>query len=390
MTRFYLDTEFIEDGHTIDLLSIGVVCEDGREFYAENGDADLSKANDWVQANVLPHLQGGGAAGTRAWIQEQLLLFVGDTQPAFWGYYADYDWVAAAQLFGTMMDLPETWPMYCNDLKQLADTLGNPQLPAQTSTEHHALADARWNRDVHLWLLTLPACTHSRVDLLELLADRRDDRTPTPRIDTMRRRLQATIDLLMTVSEELEDLNVLAYDRRAAADDIKVSGGERDYALDTNGDPRARDAYRQLSMAQADMFDIAAEATHDVLTVLRSGERSAPRGPRLIRALELAEAIGLQAKRAAAGDYTPVRRELQPEADKAANAVAEITRERDTARTKAERQLAILQALAATDPVADGPGTDRFCTLCEAVNPIRPTKHTPACPWRRAVTSVGA
>src|SRR3954452_23658432 len=32
--RYFYDTEFIEDGTTIDLVSIGVVDETGREFYA--------------------------------------------------------------------------------------------------------------------------------------------------------------------------------------------------------------------------------------------------------------------------------------------------------------------------------------------------------------------
>lgn len=40
MKRYFYDTEFIEDGKTIDLISIGVVCEDGREFYAESQEAE--------------------------------------------------------------------------------------------------------------------------------------------------------------------------------------------------------------------------------------------------------------------------------------------------------------------------------------------------------------
>ena len=68
------------------------------------------------------------------------------TKPEFWGYFADYDWVAFCQIFGTMMDLPKGWPMYCRDIKQLADSLGNPELPTQSSTEHNALNDARWNK----------------------------------------------------------------------------------------------------------------------------------------------------------------------------------------------------------------------------------------------------
>jgi hypothetical protein len=51
-----------------------------------------------------------------------------------------------------MMDLPKGWPMFCMDLKQLCVLKGDPRLPEQTSTEHHALADARWNRDIYRWL----------------------------------------------------------------------------------------------------------------------------------------------------------------------------------------------------------------------------------------------
>ena len=43
--------------------------------------------------------------------------------------------------------------MYTRDLKQLGDSLGNPELPRQDKDEHHALADARWNRDTYVWLM---------------------------------------------------------------------------------------------------------------------------------------------------------------------------------------------------------------------------------------------
>jgi len=159
--KYFLDTEFIEDGTTIDLISLGVVCEDGREFYAENSSADLSKAGEWVKANVLPLLwsrsadkreanlwsRDGGAGGWMAHkeIGSEIRLFIpeGD-KPEFWAYYADYDWVAFCQLFGTMMDLPDGFPMYCRDIKQWCDQLGSPQLPKQDGTEHNALEDARW------------------------------------------------------------------------------------------------------------------------------------------------------------------------------------------------------------------------------------------------------
>ncbi|QUS40552.1 3'-5' exoribonuclease [Tardiphaga alba] len=142
--RIWFDTEFIEDGKTIDLLSIGLVREDGASLYIENADCDRSKASDWVKENVIVHLHPRPVFG-RDDIARQIVEFVGD-KPQFWAYYADYDWVALCQLFGTMMDLPKGWPMYCRDVKQLCDEIGNPELPKQSSTEHHALADAMWTK----------------------------------------------------------------------------------------------------------------------------------------------------------------------------------------------------------------------------------------------------
>lgn len=141
--RFWFDTEFIEDGKTIELISIGVVAEDGRRYYAENSECDLSKASDWVKQNVLPHLRGGKELRTREQIADDLIVFMGKA-PEVWAYYADYDWVVLCQLFGTMMNLPEGWPMFCRDIKQLCLDRGNPQLPEQPSIEHHALEDAEW------------------------------------------------------------------------------------------------------------------------------------------------------------------------------------------------------------------------------------------------------
>jgi hypothetical protein len=147
--RIWFDTEFIEDGVTIDLLSIGMVREDGETYYAESDACDFGAASDWVRENVFPHLTGKRLP--RARIAQDICYFAGD-KPEFWAYYADYDWVALCQLFGTMMSLPQGWPMYCRDLKQIVDMAGNPTLPKQDTTEHHALSDAIWTRDAWQWL----------------------------------------------------------------------------------------------------------------------------------------------------------------------------------------------------------------------------------------------
>jgi 3' exoribonuclease, RNase T-like len=42
--KYWLDTEFIEHPFKIDLISIGLVAEDGREFYAESSEVDWTNS----------------------------------------------------------------------------------------------------------------------------------------------------------------------------------------------------------------------------------------------------------------------------------------------------------------------------------------------------------
>lgn len=44
--RYFYDTEFIDDGRTIELISIGMVSEDGREYYAVSTAFDPQQAGD--------------------------------------------------------------------------------------------------------------------------------------------------------------------------------------------------------------------------------------------------------------------------------------------------------------------------------------------------------
>lgn len=164
--KYFYDTEFIEDGKTIDLISIGIVAEDGREYYAISTEFNKRKASDWVKENVLKYLpprfvnpmyesprlvEASKAWKSREQIKNDILKFVGDDRPELWAYYADYDHVALCQLFGKMIDLPSNFPMYTRDLKQLLDSVGNPKMEKQKD-EHHALADARWVRNVYFQL----------------------------------------------------------------------------------------------------------------------------------------------------------------------------------------------------------------------------------------------
>ena len=154
-TKYYIDTEFIEYPCTIDLISIGIKCEDGREFYAISTDFDSSKASGWVKDNVisiLPKPESCNFWMPVKQIPTEIIAFIGNDTPEFWGYYSDYDWVVFCWLFGSMIDLPNNFPMYCKDLKQLEDEVKKEDTFPEPKGAHDALVDACWNKDFHNYL----------------------------------------------------------------------------------------------------------------------------------------------------------------------------------------------------------------------------------------------
>lgn len=181
MRKIFYDTEFIEDGKTIDLISIGMVDDQGREFYAANRDAPWKRiaAHPWLPENVVRHLPllhgdarmdwslSRGAMRrnpcmldfahphmkSRATVAQGVLDFLAPSEDwhdlELWAYYGAYDHVVLAQLWGTMMHLPEGVPMFTHELMQEWMRAGCPAKPLEPTDQHNALADARWNRDLH-------------------------------------------------------------------------------------------------------------------------------------------------------------------------------------------------------------------------------------------------
>lgn len=160
--RYFIDTEFHESGYgrPIELISLALVCDDGREFYAVAGDGwDKDDVSDWLKAHVLPNLAACSSnmdvpgsiyspACPRSEMAKDVARFIVDDprgRPELWGYYGAYDLVLYCQLFGRMIDMPKHLPRVCLDIKQRCIELGNPKLPKQSSQEHNALADARHN-----------------------------------------------------------------------------------------------------------------------------------------------------------------------------------------------------------------------------------------------------
>jgi hypothetical protein len=144
-----------------------------------NGDCDHSRASQWVKDNVLSQLPEknfrsfacpgapiNGLYMSKLHIAQLVKDFcnpIANGIPEFWAYYADYDWVAFCQLFGTMMQLPDNYPMFCMDLKQWCVQLGDPGLEVNTG-EHNALEDARWNRRTWQYLSSLQRLRFKTID----------------------------------------------------------------------------------------------------------------------------------------------------------------------------------------------------------------------------------
>ena len=162
--RFCLDTEFVERDAQIDLISIGVVGEDGREYYAVRREFNTGRArlHAFVGRHVWPHLprktveQGSARhdlidhdhpnVKPGKQIAEELAAFLLEPPGPveLWAWMSAYDHVAWTGLYGSMVDLPDDLPWITRDIEDYRIRLGHPELPAQDpATQHHALWDAR-------------------------------------------------------------------------------------------------------------------------------------------------------------------------------------------------------------------------------------------------------
>lgn len=160
MSKVFLDTEFLDDGTTLEPVSLALVTETTAEYYAVFADCDLSRimAHPWLRANVAPHLPLAGGPGgwhwdaghrdyasvkPRARIAAEIQAFLAKlADPEIWAWYSPFDAVILCQLYGPMSDLPAGFPAFTRDLMQEADRV-SAVLPKQDPPVHHALADAR-------------------------------------------------------------------------------------------------------------------------------------------------------------------------------------------------------------------------------------------------------
>lgn len=179
--KYFIDCEFIDKPFNLQLISIGIVCEDGREYYAVSSEYNYYDADEWVKENVIKPIYADymktatkediswyaditffqrpdnnaskmsyACAKNFYQIQREILDFIGDDIPEFYGYYSSYDWVLFCGIFGRMLDLPKNWPMFINDLKVIQKLIGVSNFTANDI--HNALDDARWMFEFYKYL----------------------------------------------------------------------------------------------------------------------------------------------------------------------------------------------------------------------------------------------
>lgn len=180
--NYFYDTEFIDTGGLIKFISIGVVCEDGREYYAVNADVDDAEVRDdpWHGGNTWPHLptvkhgefgrvvldRSDPVVKPRVTIRDELYVFllpVARIRPRLWAWFDAHDFLVLSQLWGPLHDLPRGLPQHGYDLKQEFDrqrlaprdgvAVTRPPAPRDA---HHALADAYWNLELAYRLGIVP------------------------------------------------------------------------------------------------------------------------------------------------------------------------------------------------------------------------------------------
>lgn len=133
--KIFFDTEFTGLHKDTTIISIGMIAENGKKFYAESTDYDGKQCDDWIQDNVLAYtiLQGnedmakalGEDTNTTVVIgcidsilhelKEWLSQF---NEVQFVSDVCHYDFVLLIDLFGTAFDLPENVSASCHDINQ--------------------------------------------------------------------------------------------------------------------------------------------------------------------------------------------------------------------------------------------------------------------------------
>jgi hypothetical protein len=142
--RVFVDTEFT-DFIDCDLVSVALVADDGREFYGERSDFNLSSCGEFTRAAVLSQLgQHPDRVFTRKALQAALVAWLAgfDGEPE---RLLCFDYGGDWELLCDLLDGPPAGWQALNVAAQL-DRQRSEAYYREHGGRHHALTDARANR----------------------------------------------------------------------------------------------------------------------------------------------------------------------------------------------------------------------------------------------------
>ncbi len=118
-TKIFFDTEFTGLHQNTTLISIGLVSECGKTFYAELTDYDKSKLDSWLMDNVISklvltplssdaNLDNWKLLGTTNHLKDSISVWLSQFEHVeMWSDCLSYDWVLFNNIFGNAFNIPK-------------------------------------------------------------------------------------------------------------------------------------------------------------------------------------------------------------------------------------------------------------------------------------------
>lgn len=176
-TKIFFDCEFTGLHQKTTLISIGLVSECGKTFYAEFNDYDKSQVDDWIKQNVINKLEKpdnksalesayalgtkngslkvfGNSDGIKKYLEDWFTQF---DSIEIWSDCLSYDWVLFCETFGGAFGIPKNVYYIPFDICTLFKVKGiDPDISREEfagtnrlNFKHNALYDAQIIRECY-------------------------------------------------------------------------------------------------------------------------------------------------------------------------------------------------------------------------------------------------
>lgn len=150
--KIFFDAEFTGLQQNTTIISIGLVDETGRTFYAEFTDYNKEQVDGWIKDTVIKKLvlpnfcidfsssyENNNHKGTTDYIKNKLLVWLKEyDEVEIWSDCLSYDWALFNNLFGSAFDICTLFKRKGIDL-----AINREEFAGIKGAKHNALHDAK-------------------------------------------------------------------------------------------------------------------------------------------------------------------------------------------------------------------------------------------------------